>query len=102
MGYIIIKTTTENYKEAEKLAKKIIEAGLGACIQISEIKSFYKWDGKTENSKENKLEIKTKSSNYKKIEELIKKNHKYKIPQIISVKINKGSKDYLNWINESC
>ena len=70
MAYIIIKTTTENYKDAEKIARKIVETKLGACIQLSEIKSFYKWNNKTESSKEIKLEIKTKSSNYNKIEEL--------------------------------
>jgi len=102
MSYIIIKTTAENYKEAENIANRIIKEKLGACIQLSEIKSFYKWNGKTESSKEVKIEIKTKSSNYKKIEQLIKNISKYKTPQIIAVKIKKGSRDYLNWVDENC
>lgn len=100
MSYIIIKSTFANKKEAEKIAKKIIEEKLAACIQISKIESYYRWNNKIENSNEYKIEIKTLRKNYKKIEELIIKNHKYEIPEIISHKINKGSKKYLNWIKK--
>ncbi len=100
MNYIIIKTTFENKKDAEEIAKKLIESKLGACVQISEIESYYKWNGKVENSKEYKVEIKTTEENYKKIEELILKNHKYEIPEIVSYKLNNGSKKYLDWIKE--
>ena len=98
MSYIIIKTTFGSRKEAEKAAKKIIEKRLAACIQLSEIESYYKWNNKTEKSHEYKVEIKTLDKNYRKIEELIAKNHKYQIPEIIAYKLNKGSKKYLNWM----
>ena len=100
MKYIIIKTTFAKKKEAEEVAKKIIEKKLAACIQISEIESYYKWNNKVENSNEYKVEIKTLDRNYKKIEDLILKNHKYEIPEIISYKLNKGSKKYLDWIKQ--
>jgi periplasmic divalent cation tolerance protein len=98
MGYITIKTTFESKKDAELIARKIIDANLAACIQLSEVESYYKWNNKTENAHEYKIEIKTSDKNYKKIEELISKNHKYKIPEIIANKISKGSKKYLNWM----
>ncbi len=98
MSYLIIKTTFENKKDAELIAKKILDNKLAACIQLSEIESYYKWNGKAQNSNEYKVEIKTLSKNYKKIENLISKNHKYKIPEIISYKINKGSKKYFDWM----
>jgi periplasmic divalent cation tolerance protein len=102
MGYLIVKTTFESKKDAEAIAKKIIEAKLAACIQLSEVESYYKWNNKTENSHEYKLEIKTLSKNYKKLEKLIIKNHKYEIPEIVAIKIKKGSKKYLNWMKEVC
>jgi periplasmic divalent cation tolerance protein len=98
MSYIVIKTTFESKKDAEAIARKIIDANLAACTQLSEIESYYRWNNKTENTHEYKLEIKTLDKNYKKIEELIIKNHKYKIPEIIAYKISKGSKKYLNWM----
>jgi periplasmic divalent cation tolerance protein len=100
MGYIIVKTTVESLKDAENLANKIVEAKLGACVQISEIKSIYRWKGKIENAKEYKLEIKTASENYRKLQEFILENNKYELPEIIAVKIKKGNDKYLNWIEE--
>ncbi len=100
MKFIIIKTTFENKKDAEEVAKKLIESKLGACVQISEVESYYKWNKKIENSKEYKVEIKTTEDNYKKVEELILKNHKYEIPEIVSYELNNGSEKYLNWIEE--
>ena len=100
MDYIIVKTTFAKKKEAEEIAKKIIEKKLAACIQISEIESYYRWNNSVEKSNEYKVEIKTLDKNYKRIEELITKNHKYEIPEIISYKLNKGSKKYLNWIKQ--
>jgi periplasmic divalent cation tolerance protein len=100
MSYIIIKTTFENKKDAEEIAKKIISSKLGACVQLSEIESYYQWNNKIEKSNEYKVEIKTLDKNYKKIEELISKNHKYEIPEIISYKLNKGSKKYFDWVKK--
>jgi len=101
MGYIIVKTTLENQKDAEELARKIVETKNGACVQISEVKSYYKWKGKIETKKEFKLEIKAPSENYRKLRDLIIDNNKYEIPEIIAVKINKGYDKYLNWIEEA-
>ena len=42
--------------------------------------------------------IKSKKSSYKKIEVLIKKLHNYELPEIISININQGDKDYLEWV----
>jgi|SRR3989344_2263667 len=101
MAYIIIKTTFESREDAEKIARKIIDNKLAACIQLSEVDSYYRWNNKTEKAHEYKLEIKTLSNNYKKVEELISKNHKYEIPEIIAIKIKKGSRNYLNWMKEN-
>ena len=98
MNYIIIKTTFENKKDAELIAKKVLDNNLAACIQLSEIESYYKWDGKTKRASEYKAEIKTLSKNYKKIEDLISENHKYKIPEIVAYKLNKGSRKYFDWM----
>jgi periplasmic divalent cation tolerance protein len=101
MTNIIVYTTVGNNKEAEKLAKLIIDNNLGACVQLDEVKSYYKWKGKIENSREIKLSIKTCSRKYKGIQNLIINNSKYEIPEIIVVKINKGYDKYLNWMNKN-
>ena len=88
----------DNKKDAENIAKKIVRDKLAACIQFSEVDSYYRWNSNLEKTHEYKLEIKTLNKNYKQIEELISKNHKYEIPELLAIKIKKGSKKYLNWI----
>ena len=101
MGFIIVITTIDDKKKAGELAKQIVKLKLGACVQITEIKSVYSWKEKTENTKEFKLEIKTTSNKFSRLKDFIIKNNKYDLPELIATKIIKGDKKYLNWIKES-
>lgn len=101
MKPIIVLTTVETKKEASELAKQIIQEKLGACVQINEIKSIYKWKGKLEEAKEFRLMIKTSDSKYLEIEKFIKKNSKYDLPEVVAVNIVDGSDDYLNWVYDN-
>jgi periplasmic divalent cation tolerance protein len=74
---------------------------LVACGNIIKTSSVYRWKGKIEHAAEYGAFIKTKASHYKKVERYIKKCHPYEVPEIISWPINKGSKDYLDWIDAS-
>lgn len=98
MKFIIVITTVKSKKDAEELAEKIVSAKLGACVQISEIKSYYSWKGNLEKSGEFKLMIKTMDKKYNLLKEFIIKNSKYDLPQIIAINIEKGYDKYLNWV----
>lgn len=98
---IIIQTTTSSKKEAKVIASRLVEKELAACVQISKISSIYIWDNKTCDDKEFILVIKTKKSNYKKCEKLITKLHSYEVPEIISMKINKASKEYKQFVQKN-
>ena len=70
-------------------------------MQISgPIESIYHWKGKMETSREWLLLIKTREDLFKKIKSSIKKLHSYETPEIIAVPIIKGSKEYLNWLDD--
>ena len=100
MKPIIVITTVENKKDAEELAGKIVNEKLGACVQISEIKSYYNWKEKLENSKEFRLMIKTFAEKFEELKEFIIKNNKYELPEIISINIEEGYDKYLDWMRE--
>lgn len=101
MNPCIIITTCSNRENAETLAKSILELHLAACVQMSEIKSLYHWDGKIANDNETKLLIKTRAELYDKLEQHITQNHEYDVPEIIMLPIEKGSAAYLDWIEEN-
>jgi periplasmic divalent cation tolerance protein len=100
--YILVISTVSSKKEAQKLARVLLDKKLAACINIiSGVDSIYTWKGKVEKASEYLLLIKTKTSLFNKIKKVIKENHSYEMPEILSVEINKGSKEYLKWL-DSC
>ncbi len=100
MKAIIVKTTCFSKKEAKNIANILIKKKLAACIQINKIKSFYKWEDKICRDKEFLLSIKTRKKSFSKIKKEIKKLHSYDVPEIISIKIDKTSKEYIAFIKK--
>lgn len=98
--FIEIITTTDSIEEARSLINKILCLKLAACGSITTIESSYWWKNKIENTTEFQLTMKTIESNYVEIENLILQNHSYETPQIISIPILGGSREYLDWLIE--
>ncbi|RXK05709.1 divalent-cation tolerance protein CutA [Halarcobacter bivalviorum] len=102
MKAILVQTTCSSKEEAKIIAKILIEEKLAACVQMSEINSFYMWEKEFCNDEEILLSIKTKKENFKKIKSKIKELHSYDVPEIISLDINDTSKDYRKFIDKNC
>jgi len=101
MTYSIVYTTTGSDEEAEKISKNLIEKNLAVCINTFPSQSFYKWNGKFEKNRETAMLIKTRAELVEKVIKEIKKIHSYKIPAIFSISIEKGDKDFFNWMDEN-
>ncbi|MGX6960921.1 MAG: divalent-cation tolerance protein CutA [Rickettsia endosymbiont of Pentastiridius leporinus] len=99
--YCLILTTTDDLPTTEKIATVLLDSNLAACVQIDDIKSYFKWDEKIASEKEYRIIIKAKSSNYTKIEAKILEIHNYELPQIIKINIDSGFQKYLDWINQN-
>ncbi|WP_123377493.1 divalent-cation tolerance protein CutA [Aliarcobacter butzleri] len=101
MKTIVIQTTCSSEEEAENIAKILIEEKFAACVQLSQIKSFYNWDNQFCSDKETLLNIKTRKKHFKKIKSKIKELHSYDVPEIIQLDISKSSKKYLKFIKDN-
>jgi len=98
---LLVLTTTPNLSEAEKLAKKIIEKKLAACVQVlPQMKSFYFWKGEVQNETEYLLLIKTLETKFLAIEEFIQTNHSYDVPEVVALSVEQVSHSYLKWITD--
>lgn len=102
MEFVMILSTIGTETDAQTIANKLITSGKVACVNIIPgIQSVYVWKGKQCNELECLLLIKTTKNNEKDVYRLIGDIHPYEIPEIISLPIQNGSKDYLNWIRAS-
>jgi periplasmic divalent cation tolerance protein len=99
--YCMVLTTTDKQEVAEKIAAELITTNLAACVQIDEVKSFYKWEGRVQSDKEFRLMVKSTAVNYDSIEKKITSLSNYELPQILRVDVTGGSAAYLNWLSSS-
>ena len=96
---VIIYSTIDDVKQAQKIANILVEEKLVACVNIiPNIISIYRWKGKIENDDECIIIAKTTDSNVKKVIQRIKTLHTYELPDIIVLPIIGGLKEYLEYI----
>lgn len=69
---ILVYITCKNNKEANKIAKQLLQKKLIACANIFPITSLYKWEGKIANDKETVLLLKAVEKNFEKIKKEVK------------------------------
>jgi periplasmic divalent cation tolerance protein len=99
--FSFVYITAPNKKEAKKIVEVLVSEKLAACGNIFKIDSVYWWKGKIERAGEYGIFLKTKRELVEKIIKRVKEIHSYSVPCIISFDIEKGNKDFLNWIEKS-
>ncbi|HEV2352547.1 MAG TPA: divalent-cation tolerance protein CutA [Terriglobia bacterium] len=99
---VLILVTASNRRECRKIARRLVELRLAACVNISPpIQSLYRWKGKLQEEREFQLVIKSTRDLFPEVRREILKLHSYKIPEIICLAIVDGSSEYLAWVGES-
>ena len=100
--YILAFVTVSSKKEAKEIANVLVKDRLVACVNIVPgIVSVYTWQGKKEKSNEVLLIIKSRKTLFKKLARKVKQLHSYDVPEVISIPILDGNKDYLHWIRQN-
>ena len=99
---ILVFCTFPNSASVKSTAESLVNEKLAACVNIiPDVQSIFRWQGKVDNANENVLVIKTKDSLYSELEKRIQELHPYELPEIISVSIDNGLPEYLDWVSES-
>lgn len=101
-AYLAVVTTLDSQPQAQHMARTLVERGLAACAQISEIESFYTWDGAVQHAKEFRVLFKTTRARYASVEQAIHKLHSYELPAIHAYAIEEIYAPYAGWIESTC
>jgi periplasmic divalent cation tolerance protein len=101
-GELIVFVTAASEEEAASIADTLVTERLAACVNIIRaIESIYRWEGKVTRDSEALMIIKTTDERYADLERRVKELHSYSTPEVIAVKIDRGSAGYLDWLRES-
>jgi periplasmic divalent cation tolerance protein len=96
--YLVVFVTCPE-DSAERIAKEVLKLRLAACVNIlAKVRSRYWSRGKLESADESLLLIKTRSELFAKLERAVGRIHPYETPEIIGLRIGRGSGPYLDWI----
>lgn len=99
---VVILVTASSQEECRKIATRLIEERLAACVNIAQpVQSVYRWEGEVEESREFLMFIKTNRNLFPQVKAEISQVHSYQTPEIICLPIIDGSPNYLHWINDS-
>jgi len=99
---LIVFITTPNNDEAARIAEAFVSERLAACVNIvAAVESIYRWEGKVTRDSETLMIIKTTDERYAELERRVRQLHSYSTPEVVAIRIERGSEQYLNWLRDS-
>ncbi len=101
MKHFFVVFCTAGVNESERIARLLVEEKLAACVNVTEVDSYYMWNGEFCKDREALLIIKTEKSRVDRIIERIKEVHSYELPEVIALPIVAGYDEYLAWIESA-
>lgn len=98
---IVVLTTCPSADEARRIARRLLDQRLAACVQLSSpIRSLYHWQGAVEESEEILLFIKSSRPLWERLREEIARLHSYSTPEIVALPVVEGAPSYLAWMDQ--
>ncbi len=99
---VVVLITASSRRECKKIAQHLVEAQLAACVNITQgIESVYRWEGKIQTDPEYLMIIKTTRELFDELKHAVGQIHSYHTPEIICLPIIDGSRNYLDWVENS-
>ena len=95
---VILVTAPE--KEAERLARTLVEERLAACANLlPHVTSFYWWQGKLNCDAETLLVLKTAPRRVPNLLRRLKEMHSYQVPEFLALPVLESNPDYAQWVH---
>jgi periplasmic divalent cation tolerance protein len=81
---LIVTTTVASRDDAVRLARALADARLAACVQLDDITSHYRWEGRGCEDAEVRLTIKSIPEAREALDAFLAARHPYELPQVVA------------------
>ncbi|AAM02705.1 TPA: divalent-cation tolerance protein CutA [Methanopyrus kandleri] len=98
--FVVVYSTAEDEEEAKRIARKLVEEDLAACVNLWPIRSVYEWGGELCEDEEYALLVKTTAERAEEVVERIVELHSYETPAVLVLPVLGGFEGFLEWIRE--
>jgi Uncharacterized protein involved in tolerance to divalent cations len=96
-------STFPDAETASRIAQTLVEEKFAACANLMPaVHSIYRWKEKIEMAGEIIVFFKTTLDRQAAFQEKLRSLHPYEVPELICIKIETGSPDYLRWVIDNC
>ena len=95
----LVLVTHPSKEHAERITRGVIDAKLAACVLVTDVKSFYNWEGKLNEDDEVVTILKTTTEKAAELQKYIEANHDYDVPAIIFFQTN-ANESYGKWLTQ--
>ena len=100
MSMYIVFCTFPDRDKAREAGMDLVGAQLAACVNLlPAVESIYRWQGAVETASEVLAVFKTSVLTYPAFEKRLRELHPYDVPEIVAVRPEEVSADYLNWVS---
>jgi periplasmic divalent cation tolerance protein len=99
---IVILISVGSPDEAATIARTLVDEHLAACVNIiPRVRSFFFWDGKTQDAAEALMICKSRMPLMDAVIARVKTLHTYAVPEIIALPVVAGLPSYLAWVKDA-
>lgn len=98
--HLVVLVTTESEAQARRIARRLLQNKLAACVNFMPISSMFLWQGAIQEEEEVLMIIKTRTETFDALMSAVKAAHSYDVPEIIGLPVALGSRQYLKWIDD--
>lgn len=95
---ICVVYCTAPQADSARIAHELLERRLVACVNITPVRSLYRWEGHVCDDAEDLLIMKTIPGLVPELTAVITGLHPYKVPEVISLPVTGGYRGYLDWV----
>ena len=90
--------STASAENAEVIARTLVTERLAACVNMTQVRSVYRWKGEFCDDHEILLVIKTLESEKGNVMARIRSLHSYELPEMLVLPVAGGYAPYLEWL----
>jgi periplasmic divalent cation tolerance protein len=99
--YCLVYITAKDEEEARRIGKALVGEKLAACVNFHPIESIFRWQGEINRETEAAILVKTRAELADEVISRVKELHSYEVPCIVTLPIEKGNPDFLEWISQA-
>ena len=90
--------------EADRIAEQLVGERLAACVNLSPVRSVYRWQGEIQHDVEVTLWIKVSATGVDALRERLVALHPYELPEVLAFGIDEQHSlaAYVAWVEQEC